>query len=217
MPRWVGTLRSTTSGLSRHGLCVPVLACRLRGRDYVFCEPCSVRPLQDERQVSRGSAGHRADGGLPTARSIRGVEPDGCTDGGSARLLGRERITRAHPGAAGLREEPAPPPLPRDGWTVSASDEEISGESGRAANVLDGNPATFWHSKGSASAAPVPHTLTIDTKVTQNISGLRYLPRRRRRERPDRQLRDHGEHQRHHMGRPGGPAGPGRTTVPRKA
>jgi galactose oxidase len=73
--------------------------------------------------------------------------------------------------------EPVTPPLPRDGWTVSASDEEISGGSGGAANVLDGNPATFWHTKGSASAAPVPHTLTIDTKVTQNISGLRYLPR----------------------------------------
>ena len=26
-------------------------------------------------------------------------------------------------------------------------------------------------------AAPLPHTLTIDTKVTQTISGLRYLPR----------------------------------------
>ncbi|MBN3498321.1 discoidin domain-containing protein [Arthrobacter pascens] len=73
--------------------------------------------------------------------------------------------------------EPAPPPLPRDGWTVAASDEEVSGGSGRAANVLDGDPVTFWQSKGSAPAVPLPHTLTIDTKVTQNITGFRYLPR----------------------------------------
>src|SRR5687768_7702093 len=72
--------------------------------------------------------------------------------------------------------EPAPPPLPRDGWTVSASDEEISGESAGAANVLDGDTGTFWHSKKNSPAAPMPHTLTIDTKVTQSISGFRYLP-----------------------------------------
>ncbi|MDQ0074856.1 discoidin domain-containing protein [Arthrobacter oryzae] len=68
-------------------------------------------------------------------------------------------------------------PLPRMGWTASASDEETSGENGRASNVLDGNAATHWHSKWTAPAVPLPHTITIDTKVTQSISGYRYLPR----------------------------------------
>lgn len=72
--------------------------------------------------------------------------------------------------------EPAPDPLQRAGWTVSASDEEVPGEIGHAAYVLDGDPATFWHSKKTAPAAPLPHTLTIDTKTTQTISGFRYLP-----------------------------------------
>jgi galactose oxidase len=71
----------------------------------------------------------------------------------------------------------APAPLSRIGWTASASDEETSGENGRASNVLDGNAGTIWHSKWTAPAVPLPHTITIDTKVTQKISGFRYLPR----------------------------------------
>ena len=71
----------------------------------------------------------------------------------------------------------APAPLPRTGWTASASDEEINGENGRASNVLDGNAATIWHSRWSPASAPLPHTITIDTKATRSISGFRYLPR----------------------------------------
>ncbi|WP_264354767.1 discoidin domain-containing protein [Pseudarthrobacter sp. MM222] len=74
--------------------------------------------------------------------------------------------------------EAPPAPLPRTGWTASASDEEVAGGDGRAANVLDGNAATMWHSRWSpAPAAPLPHSITIDTKATRSISGLRYLPR----------------------------------------
>ena len=70
--------------------------------------------------------------------------------------------------------EAAPLPLPRTGWTVTASDEEISGETGRAVNVLDGDATTFWVSAGTE---PLPHSITIDTGVAQPISGFRYLPR----------------------------------------
>jgi galactose oxidase len=74
--------------------------------------------------------------------------------------------------------EAAPGPLPRTGWTATASDEEGTSTSGRAGNVLDGNTATMWHSRWSpAPAAPLPHSITIDTKATRSISGLRYLPR----------------------------------------
>lgn len=74
--------------------------------------------------------------------------------------------------------EPAPAPLPRTGWTVAASDEETARTDGRATNVLDGSATTMWHSRYSPlPTAPMPHTLTIDTKVVQSIGGLRYLPR----------------------------------------
>ncbi|MDG4863346.1 discoidin domain-containing protein, partial [Streptomyces sp. T-3] len=68
--------------------------------------------------------------------------------------------------------------LPRDGWTATASDEETASENGRAANVLDGDPSTLWHSKWSGTPAPLPHTLTIDMKTAKPVSALSYQPRR---------------------------------------
>ncbi|MDF2048835.1 galactose oxidase-like domain-containing protein, partial [Arthrobacter sp. Cr_A7] len=79
-------------------------------------------------------------------------------------------------------QQTTPPPttgvLPRAGWAASASDEEVTGENGRATNVLDGNATTIWHSRYSpAPAAALPHTLTIDMGVVNQVSGVRYLPR----------------------------------------
>ncbi len=70
------------------------------------------------------------------------------------------------------------PALPRTGWTVAADSQETAAENGAAANVLDGNTATMWHTAWSvAPAAPLPHTVTVDMKVTNLVSGLAYLPR----------------------------------------
>ncbi|MFE6837015.1 discoidin domain-containing protein [Streptomyces sp. NPDC057705] len=73
--------------------------------------------------------------------------------------------------------EPTAPVLDRTGWTATASDEETAGENGRAANVLDGNTNTIWHSKWSGTATPLPHTLTIDMHRTSVVSALVYRPR----------------------------------------
>ncbi|MFJ2592642.1 discoidin domain-containing protein [Streptomyces erythrochromogenes] len=73
--------------------------------------------------------------------------------------------------------EPAAPLLDRAGWTATASDEETTGENGRAANVLDGDNNTIWHSKWTATAAPLPHTITIDMHRTAVVSALVYRPR----------------------------------------
>ncbi|MFI7340854.1 discoidin domain-containing protein [Streptomyces sp. NPDC050085] len=73
--------------------------------------------------------------------------------------------------------EPTAPVLPRNGWTVSASDEETASENGRAVNVLDGSTATIWHSKWSGTAAPLPHTLTLDMHRSAVVSALVYQPR----------------------------------------
>lgn len=70
-----------------------------------------------------------------------------------------------------------PATLPRGQWTASASDQETAGENGVAANVLDGNTATIWHSRWSPTVAPLPHSITIDMKSSNSVSGLRYLPR----------------------------------------
>ncbi|TQJ21238.1 uncharacterized protein DUF4968 [Micromonospora sp. A202] len=71
-----------------------------------------------------------------------------------------------------------PPPIPRDGWRlVYADSEETSAENGAATNAFDNNPATFWHTAWSSTAAPLPHEIQIDLGATYRMDGLRYLPR----------------------------------------
>ncbi|MFE7512564.1 discoidin domain-containing protein [Streptomyces sp. NPDC057540] len=73
--------------------------------------------------------------------------------------------------------EPTAPVLARTGWTVTASDEETSGENGRAANVLDGDTTTVWHSRWTGTPAPLPHSITLDMHRTAVVSALVYQPR----------------------------------------
>ncbi|MFF8837304.1 discoidin domain-containing protein [Streptomyces sp. NPDC015130] len=73
--------------------------------------------------------------------------------------------------------EPSAPVLDRTGWTATASDEETVQENGRASNVLDGDAATIWHSRWSGTAAPLPHSITIDMQRTVVVSALVYRPR----------------------------------------
>ena len=69
------------------------------------------------------------------------------------------------------------PVLPRAGWTATASDAESVHEDGAAANVLDGDPATIWHSAYWTTLEPLPHWITLDLQQPTEISGLQYLPR----------------------------------------
>ncbi|TCO62379.1 discoidin domain-containing protein [Actinocrispum wychmicini] len=70
------------------------------------------------------------------------------------------------------------PTIPKTGWTVSAVDsQETSSENGAAANAIDGDPATLWHTQWSGTPAPLPHQITIDTHGTYPVNGLSYLPR----------------------------------------
>ncbi|MCX5307741.1 MULTISPECIES: discoidin domain-containing protein [Streptomyces] len=73
--------------------------------------------------------------------------------------------------------EPMAPTLDRAGWTATAGDEETGRENGRAANVLDGNTATIWHSKWAPAPTPLPHVITIDMHRTEVVSALVYRPR----------------------------------------
>ncbi len=46
-----------------------------------------------------------------------------------------------------------------------------------AANAIDGNPATIWHTVWDPTPAPMPHQLVIDMGRELEISGVTYLPR----------------------------------------
>jgi galactose oxidase len=69
------------------------------------------------------------------------------------------------------------PALPRSGWTAAADSAESIKTNGAAANVLDGNTATIWHTQYSPTRTPLPHWLTIDMHVRNLVSGLSYLAR----------------------------------------
>ncbi len=58
--------------------------------------------------------------------------------------------------------------------TVRADSEHPGLE---AANVLDGDPQTFWHTRWGANSPPYPHWLVIDLKEVRTVQGLVYVPR----------------------------------------
>ena len=67
------------------------------------------------------------------------------------------------------------PKLPRDGWVVTASSEETIKEDNRAANAIDGDPQSLWHTTWGLTLPP--HYLRIELPRAAMVSGLSYLPR----------------------------------------
>ncbi|MFC0530437.1 discoidin domain-containing protein [Phytohabitans kaempferiae] len=68
--------------------------------------------------------------------------------------------------------------LPQSSIRVRAVDsEETAGEDGRAVNVLDGNPATFWHTRWQGASPPHPHQIELDLGAIRSVSCVHVLPR----------------------------------------
>lgn len=64
---------------------------------------------------------------------------------------------------------------PKTGWTViSKSSEETIGEgtNGRAQQIIDGDPATYWHSQWKNNKAQLPHTIVVDMLKELPIGGF---------------------------------------------
>jgi hypothetical protein len=59
----------------------------------------------------------------------------------------------------------------------SVDSQETSGWDGRAVNVLDGDPATVWHTRWKAADPPHPHQIQLDLGAFYGVTGLSYLPR----------------------------------------
>ncbi len=67
--------------------------------------------------------------------------------------------------------------LPRHQWRIVKADSVERGE-GEPQHVLDGDPATFWHTAWSGGAVPRhPHELVIDMVTPTEVAGLQYTPR----------------------------------------
>jgi hypothetical protein len=60
---------------------------------------------------------------------------------------------------------------------VKVDSEETAGEDGKAANVLDGNPDTYWHTQWQDASPAHPHEIILQLDPPCKIKGLTYLPR----------------------------------------
>ncbi len=80
-----------------------------------------------------------------------------------------------------LYRQPGPCPvsawLPPRALTVTVDSQETAAEPGAGSNVLDGDPATHWHTGYSTTVAPLPHWLVVDLGSAHQVEGFRYLPR----------------------------------------
>ena len=67
--------------------------------------------------------------------------------------------------------------LPNKDWKIVRVSSENTGNSKYAANAIDGDPDTLWHSKFSGGTVPPPHELVIDLGSPHRIRGFVYLGR----------------------------------------
>jgi signal transduction histidine kinase len=69
-------------------------------------------------------------------------------------------------------------PLSREGWRIAYADsEEYEHEDGSAANAIDGDRTTFWHTQWSSGSPNHPHHLVVDLGKSRTLAGFRYFPR----------------------------------------
>jgi beta-galactosidase len=63
------------------------------------------------------------------------------------------------------------------GARVIEADSEDSANGNVAANAIDGDPGTIWHTKWTPTNDPMPHHITIDLGRVVTLKGITYLPR----------------------------------------
>ena len=81
--------------------------------------------------------------------------------------------TKVSPATNALAVEPARLTLK----VVKADSEETSGENGKAANAVDGNTNTIWHTQWQDDSPTCPHEIIIELSEAVGINGFTYLPR----------------------------------------
>ncbi|KAK1141043.1 hypothetical protein N8T08_009616 [Aspergillus melleus] len=111
----------------------------------------------------------------------RDYSMEGSVIAAVGRALGPPSMESASPHDAGGEDTglfQAPPwnshQLPRDDWTVTCDSDHDGNECSRA---IDGDNTTYWSSDYNRTAnAPPPHSITIDLKITQNVSAVEIWP-----------------------------------------
>ena len=60
---------------------------------------------------------------------------------------------------------------------IKTDSEETAGEDGKAANAVDGDPNTMWHTQWQDATPSCPHEIVIELTPPAAIKGFTYLPR----------------------------------------
>lgn len=81
-------------------------------------------------------------------------------------------------GYINVQATPTSRSLAKDDWEVLVvSSEETVGEDGAAANAIDGDPSTFWHTQWYGGEPGYPHEMIIDLGENKELVGFEYVPR----------------------------------------
>ena len=68
--------------------------------------------------------------------------------------------------------------ISKAGWSIKAvSSEETDSENGAAANAIDDDPSTIWHTRYSGTAGTAPHSVTVDMGEEHTVAGFLAMPR----------------------------------------
>ncbi len=89
----------------------------------------------------------------------------------------RPKATLSREDLARLLVRTPPSKLVALGARVIEADSEDSANGNLAANAIDGDPVTIWHTRWQPQDDPMPHHLVIDLGRTVTLKGLTYLPR----------------------------------------
>lgn len=65
----------------------------------------------------------------------------------------------------------------RAGWTITGCTEQVDYEDGHFTNMLDGNPATYWHSAWAPEDAELPHYFIVDIQKSMTVESCLFLQR----------------------------------------
>ena len=112
------------------------------------------------------------DGSEPGAESPRYGQAFALPDGGRVRA-----VALTPDGTAGPASDVELAIDPR-GWSIRACSSE-HGETYAGGKAIDGDPATFWHSRWNPDD-PHPHHLEIDFGRAHDLRAVTYLPRQDR-------------------------------------
>jgi alpha-L-fucosidase len=117
---------------------------------------------------------YTVDGSVPTINSATYTSPIALPLNSSVTVRAASVLPDGRLGIVGSRIFTGLMPI---GWkVVNVDSEEMAGENNAAANAIDGNSSTIWHTRWNEDLK-LPHFVIVDMGTTQRIGGFTYLPR----------------------------------------